>query len=529
MNKKPLSWEFICTEGSSHLERLPQLLPHYPNLRTTILSSIPPMKSTPSPGRLLLCVVLTIALLHINLLADDGTARSTKLPNFIVIMVDDLGAMDLGCYGGTYARTPNIDQLAQEGVRATRAYAAAAICSPTRAAWITGRHPARLGITDWIRAQFQRPTDLDIHIPRTQYDLNPKRLFQTPTNPFYLPLSETTVAEVVRPQGYRTAHIGKWHLGDADWYPEHQGFDVNLGGCDYGQPPTYFDPYQLPKAKHESLQNGIPGIAGRKPGEFLTDREVAEAIELMKQWQDTPFYIQLNHYAVHTPIEAPNDLTQHYKQPGKNIQQAKYAALLETVDRGVGQLRSAIGELNLERSTIIVLTSDNGGLDQNGSPTDNAPLRDGKGTPYEGGLRIPLIVYGDGIFPGARTLDMPVCSMDWLPTVYELTNQVVPSDAILDGISLLPAFHGTPQPTKSRRMTWHFPHYRGSTIPYSVLQFDDWKLIHHYGDNAELFHLASDPYETTDLAETEKGKKEELTAILFEELTRLDASLPKTH
>lgn len=485
------------------------------------------MNSTSFHCCLVLRLVLTLAALNLNLQANDGTSPPAKLPNFIVIMVDDLGAMDLGCYGGKYARTPNIDQLAQEGIRATRAYAAAAICSPTRAAWITGRHPARLGITDWIRAQFQRPAELDIHIPRTQYDPNPKRLFQTPTNPFYLPLSETTVAEVVRQQGYRTAHIGKWHLGDADWYPEHQGFEVNLGGCDYGQPPTYFDPYQLPNAKHKSLQNGIPGIAGRKPGEFLTDREVAEAIELMKQWQDSPFYIQLNHYAVHTPIEAPDELTQHYKQPGKNIQQAKYAALLETVDRGVGQLRSAIRELKLERPTMIVLTSDNGGLDQNGSPTDNAPLRDGKGSPYEGGLRIPLILYGDGIFPGARTLDTPICSMDWLPTLYELTNQSLPSGAMLDGISLLPALHGSPQPTEPRKLTWHFPHYRGSTIPYSVLQFDDWKLIHHYGANAELFHLASDPYETADLAEKEKGKKEELTAMLFEELARLGASLPK--
>jgi arylsulfatase A len=456
--------------------------------------------------------------------ANDG---EELLPNFVVIMVDDLGAMDLGCYGNNYIRTPNIDQLAKDGVLATRAYAAAAICSPTRAAWITGRHPARLGITDWIRARFQRPEATDINVPRSQFDTNPRQLFQTPSNPFYLPLSEITVAEIVKKRGYRTAHIGKWHLGDDEWYPEHQGYDVNKGGCDYGQPPTYFDPYLLPNAKHESLRTGIPGIKGRKAGEFLTERETAEAIDLMKQWKDSPFYIQLNHYAVHTPIEAPSDLTEYYRQPGKNNQQAKYAALLETVDRGVGQLRTAIGELKMNRPTIIVFTSDNGGLDQNGSPTNNAPLRDGKGTPYEGGLRVPLIFFGDGVFPGNRILDAPICSLDWLPTLCALTNQENPDNVILDGINLLPLLKAHASPTKPRRLTWHFPHYRGETLPYSVLQAEDWKLIHTYGAPPELYHLDKDPFETTNLSQVEKEKLSELTVVLFEELKRLNASLPK--
>jgi|694.fasta_scaffold01407_5 arylsulfatase A len=454
-----------------------------------------------------------------------------ELPNFIVIMVDDLGAVDLGCYGGSYVQTPNIDQLAKEGIRATRAYAAAAICSPTRAAWVTGRHPARLGITDWIRARFQRPNSPPLDASRVKadevsYDENPSQKYRTPANPFFLPLSEMTVAELVKQKGYRTAHIGKWHLGDDPWYPEHQGYDKNFGGCDYGQPPTYFDPYRKPNAKQESLRNGIPGLPGRKENEFLTDREVDEAIQLIGQWKDSPFYIQLNHYAVHTPIEAPAELTKKYQRADKRDQQAKYAALLETVDRGLGKLRSAISAHAMKRPTVIIFTSDNGGLDQNGSPTENAPLRDGKGTPYEGGLRVPLLIYGDGLLPGGVTLDSPVCSMDLFPTVCELTKQKTPENILLDGISLLPLIHNQTTDQPARRLVWHFPHYRGETIPYSVLLENDWKLIHHYGAPAELYYLADDPYETNDLSESQKERATAMKAVLFQELDRLGASLP---
>lgn len=477
--------------------------------------------------RLHLFVLLTLVAVSHVYAKENRSGEAGQLPNFVVIMVDDLGAVDLGCYGGNYIRTPNIDQLAKDGVRCTQAYAAAAICSPTRAAWVTGKHPARLGITDWIRARFQRPAGAPVDVPRTQYDANPKQLFDTPANPFYLPLSEVTVAEVVKNKGYRTAHIGKWHLGDDVWYPEHQGYDVNIGGCDYGQPPTYFDPYQLPNAKHDSLRQGIPGLEGRKKDEFLTDREVDEAIELMKEWKESPFYIQLNHYAVHTPIEAPTELTETYQVPGKNKQQAKYAALLETVDRGVGKLRAAIKALDMNRPTVIVFTSDNGGLDQNGTPTDNAPLRDGKGTPYEGGLRIPLILYGDGVFASNRTLDFPVMSIDWMPTLLDLTQQSHPTNDPLDGISLLPWLIDPSLSNGPRPLVWHFPHYRGATIPYSVLQFDGWKLIQYYGEPSELYRLADDPFEEHDLAGENLERVIRLKVKLLDELTRLNASLPK--
>jgi arylsulfatase A len=483
-------------------------------------------------SQIVLCYALAFCVLFVAPNSRLHAEKDEILPNFLVIMVDDLGAKDLGCYGGTYIRTPHIDHLAKEGVIASRAYAAAAICSPTRAAWITGRHPARLGITDWIRSRFQRPPHTLIDIPRFQFDQNPNQAYQTPTNPFYLPLSEITVAEIVRQRGYKTAHIGKWHLGDDQWYPEHQGYDVNIGGCDLGQPPTYFDPFQNPNANNDSSRMGITGLPGRAKGEFLTDREVDEAISLIKAWKGSPFYIQLNHYAVHTPIEAPGELTEVYLSNGKSLQQAKYAALLETVDRGLGRLRSTIQSLAMKRPTIIVFTSDNGGLDQNGAPTDNAPLRDGKGTPYEGGLRIPLILYGDGLFTKGATLDVPTCSMDWLPTLCELINIGNPENVELDGVSLVSALRqpvALPNITCStnRRFVWHFPHYRGGTLPYSVLQISGWKLIFHYGAPAELYYLPDDPFEERNVAEKNGKRLEDMKSILFEELNRLGASIPK--
>ena len=497
-----------------------------PTIKNSI-SALQPERHYPLWVNLCLIAWFAVSLNCQQLHAGDAVDFQSKHPNFIVVLVDDLGAVDLGCYGGTYIKTPNIDRLAADGVRATKAYAASAICSPTRAAWITGRHPARLGITDWIRARFQRQENTTIYMEVTEFEENPSQHFRTPANPFYLPLSELTVAEIVRKRGYRTAHIGKWHLGDDPWYPQHQGFEINVGGCDYGQPPTYFDPYSQPKANHPMLQRGIPGLQSRKPGEFLTDREVDEAIALMHQWRNQPFYIELNHYAVHTPIEAPNDLLKEYQVKGKTQQQAKYAALVETVDRGMGKLRAAVGELDMKRPTVIVFTSDNGGLDQNGIPTDNAPLRDGKGTPYEGGLRIPFLIFGDGLFPGGTTLDQPICSMDWLPTVCELVGEALPEDREFDGVSLLPILQHPRNQLLNRSLTWHFPHYRGPIHPYSVLQQNDWKFIHHYGEEPELFDLANDPYEEQNLATKNTHQLESMRAMLFQELHRLDAKLPQ--
>lgn len=454
------------------------------------------------------------------------TPRSPQ-PNIILILVDDLGATDLGCYGSTYIKTPNLDKLASEGVRATKAYAAAAICSPTRAALMTGKHPARLHITDWIRARFQRSADTNIHITSRDYEDIKNRPLSTPVNPFYLPLDELTLGEYLKGRGYQTAHIGKWHLGDDAWYPQHQGYDVNIGGCDYGQPPNYFDPFNQPKSKDQMLRAGIPGLHSTKEGEFLTQREVNEAIRLMDKWKREPFYIQLCHYAVHTPIQAPSELTKKYTKPGKSQQQATYAALVQTVDDGIGRLRAAVEQMKFDRPTVFIFTSDNGGLDQAGTPTDNAPLRDGKGSAYEGGIRVPFVVWTDGgLIEVGQEIDTPICSMDVFPTIRELIGDTTKSPISFDGISIMPALKGEMESLNKRKLIWHFPHYRGETKPYSIIQENDWKLIHHYGAEPELFDLAEDPYESRNLAAEHDDKTQAMTKTLMDELSQMGALLP---
>ncbi len=456
-----------------------------------------------------------------------GGDKLSQQPNIVLILVDDLGAVDLGCYGSTYIQTPNLDKLAADGVRATRAYAAAAICSPTRAALMTGKYPARLHVTDWIRARFQRPPNTNIHVAAQDYEAAKDQPFRTPVNPFYLPLDELTLGEYLRGRGYHTAHIGKWHLGDDAWYPEHQGYDVNLGGCDYGQPPSYFDPFNQPNAKDLMLRAGIPGIPGTNKNEFLTQREVSEAIRLMENWKDGPFYIQLCHYAVHTPIQAPAELTKKYERPGKSQQQAKYAALVQTVDDGIGRLRAAVEQMKFERPTIFIFTSDNGGLDQAGTPTDNAPLRDGKGSPYEGGIRVPFIVWAEGgLIEAGQEIDTPICSIDVFPTIRELIGDTTKTPISFDGMSIVPALKGEMENLNKRRLVWHFPHYRGQTKPYSIIQENDWKLIHHYGDEPELFHLDEDPNESRNVAAQHDDKTQEMTKTLMLELSQMGALLP---
>lgn len=470
--------------------------------------------------------LIILSLVHLGSGPVCANELNTQQPNIVLVLVDDLGAVDLGCYGGTYIQTPNLDRLAADGVRATRAYAAASICSPTRAALITGMYPARLHITDWIRARFQRSADTNVHVSANDYEENQDLPYRTPANPFYLPLECRTMAEYLKARGYRTAHIGKWHLGDETWYPEHQGYEVNLGGCDYGQPPSYFDPFNQPKSKDPMLRLGIPGLPGKNEKQFLTEREIDEAIGLMERWKSGPFFIQLCHYAVHTPIQAPAEITQKYERPGKSAIQAKYAALVESVDIGVGRLRTAIEQLKFDRPTVFIFTSDNGGLDQSGSPTDNAPLRDGKGSPYEGGIRVPFIVWSDGFIKGRQEIASPISSIDVFPTVRDLVGDKTTDSVPMDGQSLLRALEGDSEYLNQRRLVWHFPHYRGTTIPYSIIQENGWKLIYHYNAAPELFHLTDDPFETQNVAQQNEDRTHTMTQLLMQELKDMGALLP---
>lgn len=452
-----------------------------------------------------------------------GPSRAEDLPdrrpNVIVVLVDDLGWADLGCQGSTFFETPHADRLAREGLRFTDGYAAAAVCSPTRAAYVTGKHPARLGITDWIRARFQGgEMPADGRNPSGYHEARDGRL-ACPRNPLWLELDEVTLAEELRAAGYATAHIGKWHLGLPPQYPEHQGFDENHGGCDYGQPPSYFDPFA-----DEALE-GIHGLEPEREGQYLTDREGDEALDFVRRHREERFFLSLCHYAVHTPLQAREDDAQHFRdKPNTSAQQhAVYAAMVRSVDDQLGRLLELLEELELARETLIVFTSDNGGLL---GPTSNAPLRSGKGHPYEGGIRVPWIVRWPGVVrPG--TSSEPIVTTDLMPTVLELCG--VEAERELDGRSFAPLLRGKAMTAGERILVWHFPHYRsGVGGPYSVLRAGRWKLLRFWeGPRHELYDLEADLAETRDLAEEKADLVATLSDVLDAHLAGLGARLPR--
>jgi len=448
--------------------------------------------------------------------------RPPARPNVVLIDVDDLGWADVGCFGSRYYETPNIDRLAREGLRFVEAYAACAVCSPTRAAIMTGRYPARVGVTDWIHAGFQLhefgeriPEDKQYH---EEYIGGPDRPLLCPRNPLWMSLDEITIAEALKTAGYTTCHIGKWHLGFDDWYPEKQGFDINIGGCDKGQPPTYFDPYD--SARYGA--GNIPTLTPRQPGEYLTDREADEACRFIEAHRDGPFFLHLAHYAVHTPLEARPDLLEKYEAKPSTTGQRNpvYAAMVESVDQSVGRVVATLDRLGLAERTLVIFTSDNGGLDP--SSTDNAPLRSGKGYPYEGGIRVPQIMRWQGHVPAGAETQAPVSSVDFFPTICEAAGVALPDDRPIDGVSLVALWR--PEGAIERdALFWHFPHYRGSdVVPYSIVRAGRWKLIKRYeGPTFELFDLAADLGETTDLA----AERPEIVAALDQ---RLGAWLAET-
>ena len=450
-------------------------------------------------------------------------------PNIVVVLVDDLGWMDLGCQGSDYYRTPNIDRLAETGMRFTDGYASCAVCSPTRAALMTGRAPARLGITDWIRAEFQLSNRqwpnvrnrFGYHRPADR-----ERPLLTPVNELQLPHDEITLAELLKPIGYASAFIGKWHLGGRGYLPVDQGFDENYGGWDYGQPPSYFDPYvNMPR-----LPMGIPTLAPRSKGEYLTDREADEAVSFIERNRTRPFLLYLSHYAVHTPIQAKKDLVAEYEaaRDGKLQDDPVYAAMVHSVDDAMGRLLDTLERTGLADRTLIVFTGDNGGLDRNGRPTENAPLRSGKGYAYEGGLRTPWIVRWPGVTQPGSVSDQPVASIDLLPTIAAAVGTRPPADRPIDGVDLGPALRGGDLP--ERTLHWHFPHYRHGPghDPYSVARRGEWKLIRFYDPpKVELYNLKSDLGEENDLAEGERGKAEEMEAALDEALRSVGARMPE--
>ncbi len=449
-----------------------------------------------------------------------GEPTNESKPNIVLILVDDLGWVDVGCYGSTFYETPNIDRLASQGMKFTNGYAACAVCSPTRASILTGRYPARLGVTDWIRARFQGGEIPEDKENPNGYEGGEDKELLCPKNALWMELEEITIAELLKKEGYTSCHIGKWHLGADDWYPDKQGFDYNIAGCDFGQPPSYFDPYC------NDHQGCIPTIDPHEEGEYLTDREADEAEAFIRKHKDQPFFLYMANYAVHTPIQAKDNLIEKYKEkePTDEQDHSVYAAMVESVDDCVGQIMDTLEELGLEDNTLFIFTSDNGGLV---GPTDNSPLRSGKGFPYEGGIREPFIVRWPGKVEANTVNHTLVCSIDCLPTICEAANVQVPQDRPIDGISLMPLLKQSGTPDREA-LFWHFPHYRHGNSPYSIIRKGDWKLIKHYvGPRFELFNLEEDLSETNDLSESHPEKREELHNDLNDWLKECKAKMPK--
>lgn len=472
--------------------------------------------------RTLLLSIAGIILLSI-------TPGYAEKPNIILILVDDMGWMDLSCQGSDYYKTPAIDRLADEGMRFTNGYAACAVCSPTRAAVQTGRYPHRIGVTDWIRSLFQRGGRGTPEANPTEYVGGTNRKYLCPPNPYWMEHEEITIAEALKEAGYQSGYIGKWHLGDPAWYPEGQGYDENRGGCDYGQPPSFFDPYNQPNGRHQTLRDGIHQLPGRNPGEYLTHREADEAESLIRHWHKDkkPFFLQMGHYAVHTPIQAIPEVAAQYKREGKTDLNARYAAMVESIDDSIRQILDTLEELGIDKNTMILFTSDNGGLDRNGGPTENAPLRSGKGYAYEGGIRVPFLVWWPGVVAENKISDAPVCSIDLFPTILESAGVELPRDRPIDGISLMAHLKSGGKQTVDRdELYWHFPHYRHNPGPYSIIRKGPWKLIKFWDGPFELFNLAEDIGEEKNLAKDHPAIVSELDSLLLKRLKADKAKLP---
>jgi arylsulfatase A-like enzyme len=465
-------------------------------------------------------VAIPLATVHIS----DQPSKSK--PNVIFILLDDFGYTDLGCYGSKFYETPNIDRLAREGVRFTNAYAACPVSSPTRASIMTGRYPVNTGITDWIPGR-----------QATNSGSSSDKLVALPFK-LQLDTEEVTIAEILRENGYSTMISGKWHLGaDPKYWPENQGFDINKGGYSAGQPNKsklssgYFSPY------------GNPRLEDGPEGEYLTDRQTDEALKFIEKSGNKPFFIYLSYYAVHNPMQGKEKFVRKFTHKADSMGLTKkeaftrnkewiresmsdnfkeriiqsnpiYAAMIYSVDQNIGKLAERLRELGLDENTIIIFTSDNGGLSTSeGSPTCNYPLRAGKGWLYEGGIRVPLIIKYPGKTRAGTERKTPVSSVDYFSTIVEMTGSENIS-VKTDGVSIIPLLKKDKM--KQRPLFWHYPHYSNQGVePGSAVRLGKYKLIDNFEKGRqELYELDKDLSETTDISASNPEKTKELFKLL---------------
>lgn len=463
-------------------------------------------------------------ILFLSSIVFGGLTSEAKQPNFLFILVDDLGYADISPNNkSSFYETPNIQKLAESGVRFTDGYAACPVCSPTRASILTGKYPPRTLTTDYFCGS-------------RKGKLLPAK-YQC-----YLSLEEVTLAETLREAGYSTFFAGKWHLGPKGYWPEEQGFNENKGGFSRGGPyggKKYFSPY------------GNPKLTDGPKGEHLPDRLATETVKFIKQKANEPFLAYLSFYSVHTPIIGRPDLVKKYElkqQLTKEINKDKvswitegkkrarqlqdhttYAAMVEAMDQAVGKVLDSLDELKIANETIVVFFSDNGGLSTaEGSPTSNLPLRAGKGWMYEGGIRVPCLIRAPGLTKPGTICKEPVISTDFYPTMLDLAGIKLQPKQHQDGLSLKKLLDGTQTTLDRDAIYWHYPHYgnQGGS-PASAMRSGDWKLIEWFEDNRiELYNLADDIGEQNNLAATNPQKAEALLNQLHEWHKKVGARMP---
>ncbi|MRH99551.1 sulfatase-like hydrolase/transferase [Kriegella sp. EG-1] len=468
--------------------------------------------------------IISFSLIILSSCQEKAVTPEKSKPNVLFILVDDLGLHDLSYTGSTYYETPNVDRIAEEGVVFTQGYAGSRVCSPSRATIMTGKFTARHKVTDWIGAKSG-----EAWREHNRYD---KMLPASYTHE--LPKADISLAEAMKAGGYKTFFAGKWHLGDKGSYPEDHGFDINVGGWEKGSPiGGYFSPWINP-----NLENS-------KEGENLSMRLAKETASFIEKNKDTTFFAMLSFYAVHGPIQTTKEKWTKYQKKAVNsglastgyvmernlpIRQVQdnpvYAGLVEQMDDAVGIVLKTLDNLGLAKNTIVVFTSDNGGVASGDSfSTANLPLRGGKGYQWEGGVREPYFIKAPIISNAKKTIEYPVTGADFYPTILDLSDIKLKPNQHVDGVSLKPLLKGNK--LSERPLYWHYPHYGNQGgDPSSMIRLGKWKLIHYWEDgHEELYNLEVDPSELNDISGSNRGIKEDLSNNLLTWLVSVDANM----
>ncbi|HCS51881.1 sulfatase [Rubinisphaera sp.] len=457
------------------------------------------------------------------------TSTEAKSPNFVFILVDDLGKQDLGIEGSEFYETPNIDSLAQKSMRFDRGYSACQVCSPSRAAIQTGKTPARLHITDYIAVgRNNQPEKWGRNTKLLPAEYKPE-----------LPLSETTIAEALKEQGYHTFFAGKWHLGGDGHTPSEQGYDINQGGYHFGTPPGgYHSPYNNPKLSNDEPGAELPIRLGKETAKFIEDNAKS----------DEPFFAMLSFYSVHGPIQCSQNRWEKFQAKAEKMGLTKrteprfildrtqevrqvqdhpvYAGMMAALDDAVGLVLEALKKNGLEEETVVIFTSDNGGVSSgDGYATSCLPYRGGKGRQWEGGTRQPFYICWPGVTNGEKT-EVPAIGMDFYPTILDIAGIPLQPDQHVDGISLVPVMKG--KSVEDRELFWHYPHYGNQGGEPSAMVVDgDWKLIHYFEDGRnELYNISDDVGEQTDISERYPDRVEELSVSLINWQKEVGADFP---